>query len=263
MKKLEITFMGIAFMLLSITGVKAQSVTPSKNYITREVKNVSNFSSIKVLGSPDVEYRQSKGSQTTISIYGSDNLVDLLEVSTVNGVLQVNMKKNVNIQGGERRLKVIASSPSLTNVDIQGSGDVDLKGLIKGSNIKLNVMGSGDINAENLQYTNVSAVVKGSGDIALKNVQASGVLAEVHGSGDIDMKGAALQATLYVNGSGDISAGNLTATNVVAAVNGSGDIECHVSKQFDAKVNGSGDIEYGGNPSVVNKEGKKDQISKK
>ncbi|MDD3037692.1 head GIN domain-containing protein [Bacteroides sp.] len=263
MKKLKITFMWIAVMLLSVTGVKAQTVTPSKNYITREVKNVSNFNSIKVLGSPDVEYRQSIGSQTTVSIYGSDNLVDLLEVSTVDGVLQVNMKNNVNIQGGEWRLKVIASSPSLINVDIQGSGDVDLKGLIQGTDIKLNIVGSGDIDTENLKYANVSAVVKGSGDIVLNNLKVSNLNAEVFGSGDIEMKGMAQRAVLAVNGSGDIDAEKLVGVNVVATVSGSGDIVCNVSKQLDATVNGSGDIEYGGNPSVINKKGKRDQISKR
>ena len=65
-------------MFLFITGMQAQTVTPSKKYITKELNNVSNFSSIKVLGSTDVEYRQSSGSKTEISIYGSDNLVDLL-----------------------------------------------------------------------------------------------------------------------------------------------------------------------------------------
>lgn len=39
---------------------------PSKKYITKELNNVSNFSSIRVLGSPDVEYRQSNGSKTTV-----------------------------------------------------------------------------------------------------------------------------------------------------------------------------------------------------
>ena len=61
-------------MFLFITGMQAQTVTPSKKYITKELNNVSNFSSIKVLGSTDVEYRQSSGSKTEISIYGSDNL---------------------------------------------------------------------------------------------------------------------------------------------------------------------------------------------
>ena len=110
MRNSKVTSMLVVLMFLLVTGIQAQTVTPSKKYITKELNNVSNFSSISVLGSPDVEYRQSNGSKTTVSIYGSDNLVDLLEVSTVNGVLQVNIKKGVKILSGERRLKVIALS---------------------------------------------------------------------------------------------------------------------------------------------------------
>lgn len=244
MRNSKVTSMLVVLMFLLVTGIQAQTVTPSKKYITKELNNVSNFSSIRVLGSPDVEYRQSNGSKTTVSIYGSDNLVDLLEVSTVNGVLQVNIKKGVKILSGERRLKVIASSPSLNQVDIKGSADVYLKGAIKGNDLNLNIAGSGDIEAENLQYANIFALVKGSGDIDLKNVKATTVMSEV-------------------NGSGDISAEKLAATNVVATVAGSGDIVCYASRQLDARVSGSGDIEYKGSPSVVNKQGKKNSITGK
>lgn len=261
MKNLKVTSMLAALLFLFVAGMQAQTVTPSKKYITKEVKNVSNFSAIKVLGSPDVEYSQSKGSGTTVSIYGSDNLVDLLEVSTVNGVLQVNIKKGVKILSGERRLKVIASSPSLNQVEIKGSADVHLKGIVKGADLNLEITGSGDIEAENLQYTNLSAFVKGSGDIDLKNVKATTVRTIVSGSGDVNVKGTTQWATLTVNGSGDISADKLTAAEVVATVAGSGDISCHASKQLDAKVSGSGDIDYKGSPSIVNKQGRKSQIS--
>ena len=186
-----------------------------------------------------------------------------MEVSTVNGVLQVNIKKGVKILSGERRLKVIASSPSLNQVDIKGSANVYLKGTIKGNDLNLNIAGSGDIEAENLQYANIFALVKGSGDIDLKNVKATTVMSEVNGSGDINMKGSAQKATLIVNGSGDISAEKLAATNVVATVAGSGDIVCYASRQLDARVSGSGDIEYKGSPSVVNKQGKKNSITGK
>ena len=263
MKSLKVTSMLAVLTFLFVAGIQAQTVTPSKKYITKELNNVSNFSSIEVVGSTDVEYRQSNGSKTTISIYGSDNLVDLLEVSTANGVLQVNIKKGVKILSGERRLKVIASSPSLNEVDIKGSADVYLKGIIKGADLNLNITGSGDIEAENLQYTNLSAFVKGSGDIDVKNTKAVTVRTIVSGSGDVNIRGSAQSAMLTVNGSGDISADKLVATNVTATVSGSGDISCYASKQLDAKVSGSGDIEYKGSPSVVNKQGKKDSISGK
>lgn len=260
MKNLKFTSVLTMLAFLFATGLQAQTVTPSKKYITKELKNVSQFSSIMVTGSPDVEYRQSSG-KTKVSIYGSDNLVDLLEVSTDNGVLKVKIKDGVKIVGGERRLKVIATSSSLEQVSIKGSGDVYLKGAVKGTDLKLDIKGSGDIEAENLQYANVSGFVKGSGDIDLKNVKATVVNAEVGGSGDISIKGTAQQANLSVRGSGDISADKLIVPNVVATVAGSGDIVCYASKRLDAKVNGSGDIEYKGNPSVVNKQGKKNSIS--
>lgn len=263
MKNLKATSMLAALLFLFVAGIQAQTVTPSKKYITKEVKNVSNFSAIKVLGSPDVDYSQSKGSGTTVSIYGSDNLVDLLEVSTVNGVLQVNIKNGVKILSGERRLKVIASSPSLNEVEIKGSADVHLKGTVKGDDLNLEITGSGDIEAENLQYTNLSAYIKGSGDIDVKNVKGTTVKTIVSGSGDVNIKGTAKWAALTVNGSGDISADKLAATEVIATVSGSGDISCYASKQLDAKVSGSGDIEYKGNPTILNKQGRKDSISRK
>lgn len=63
MKNFNVTSMLVMLMFMCITSMQAQSITPSKKYITKELNNVSNFSSIRVLGSPDVEYRQSSDSK--------------------------------------------------------------------------------------------------------------------------------------------------------------------------------------------------------
>ena len=44
MKSLKVTSMLAVLMFLFITGMQAQTVTPSKKYITKELNNVSNFS---------------------------------------------------------------------------------------------------------------------------------------------------------------------------------------------------------------------------
>ena len=62
---------------------------------------------------------------------------------------------------------------------------------------------------------------------------------------------------------GCIDCNKLAATEVISTVSGSGDISCYASKQLDAKVSGSGDIEYKGSPSILNKQGRKDSISRK
>lgn len=108
MKNFNVTSMLVMLMFMCITSMQAQSITPSKKYITKELNNVSNFSSIRVLGSPDVEYRQSSDSKTTVSIYGSDNLVDLLEVSTVNGVLPT-PNGNIHVYMNSKTMKVKAT----------------------------------------------------------------------------------------------------------------------------------------------------------
>lgn len=251
MKKMKM-ITGMVLALLLVTGLQAQTVTPSKKYVTRELGEVKDFNSIMVVGSPDVEYRQGSG-KASVSIHGSDNLVGLVEVSSVNGVLRVNYKKGVKIMKGERRLKVVVTSSSLVAVDVEGSADIDLKGTVRGEGLKLSVIGSGDIIAEALEVKNIEAIVKGSGDIELKKVKADAVRARVDGMGDIDIRGVTRQATLLVNGSGDISAYELVAKQVESTVAGSGDIECHATERLDMHVSGSGDIEYKGKPTVVNK----------
>ena len=58
--------------------------------------------------------------------------------------------------------------------------------ILKGVDLTLNITGSGDIEAENLQYTNLSAYIKGSGDIDVKNVKGTTVKTIVSGSGDVN-----------------------------------------------------------------------------
>ena len=75
--------------------MQAQTVTPSKIYITKDVNNINNYSTKKALRYSDFLYRQNRLSKTELSIYGSEYLVYLLEIYTAKGVLQVYLKKGV------------------------------------------------------------------------------------------------------------------------------------------------------------------------
>ena len=69
---------------------------------------------------------------------------------------------------------------------VSGSGDVNIKGSAQSAMLTVN--GSGDISADKLVATNVTATVSGSGDISC---YASKQLdAKVSGSGDIEYKGS-------------------------------------------------------------------------
>lgn len=240
----------IIAMLIFSTNACSQStrVTGSKNYITKEVK-VDNFTEIKLTGSPDVIYTQSPG-KAKVEIYGSDNIVDLIETYVKDGALIVQFKSNTQINNSGK-LEVRVNSAQLNRVNITGSGDVTFANGIKGTdNLTLSIQGSGDIGGTNITCQNLSIAIQGSGDIQLNEIASSFTKVAISGSGDIELNGKSKKAEYSVSGSGDISAEGLMVEDLSARVSGSGDIKCYATTTLKAHVGGSGDIEYKGNPQV-------------
>lgn len=226
-----------------------ERVTGSKNYITKKVKP-DPFNAIKLMGSANVIYQQD--SRNHIEIYGSDNIVALLETEVDNGTLVIKFKKNVNTQNrGELEVRVF--SPELNKLSIHGSGDVKfVNGIQTQNNIELTINGSGDMEGSNFSCQKMAISINGSGDIDLQQIQSKQCSASISGSGDIKLNGKTIEAKYSIAGSGDISASELQATNAEASTAGSGAISCYASGKLTARVSGSGDISYKGNPQEIN-----------
>lgn len=248
-------------LLLASCSYAEKGVKASSNYILKEVTEVAPFTEILVFGSPDVEYTQSADGTTKVSVYGSDNLIDVLEATVQNGALHVKNKSNTTIIGNSR-LKVIASSPELHRAEVQGSGEVYMIGTVQGSDLQLKVKGSGDIEGDVVQYTSLNLAVQGSGDIDLKRAVCDRIAVNIDGSGDVSLKGQAREAEFLVFGSGDIAARRMVTEDLTARVRGSGDITCYATRRLKASVDGSGDIGYGGSPQEIFLEGKRSQVKK-
>ncbi len=241
----------ITMFLLTINMGCAQikRVKASGNYITKEIK-VANFDAIKLQGSEDILYSQSTNGKTSIKIYASDNVMDLLNIRVENGTLIVSYKNNINIFGDRSEVKVIVSSPTLNNINILGSGDIFLKTAVRSSKLNISIQGSGDIKGNGLSCKELSTFVQGSGDMELRSIKSEIVNATVQGSGDITLVGESQTISLKTQGSGDISASGLKGQNVTAVSQGSGDITCYATGSLNAQINGSGDISYKGKPSI-------------
>lgn len=248
--KMTITGLAVAMALLTFSSgnVVAKTVKASGKYVTKEIKAES-FSSIKLLGSEDILYSQSTNGKSSIKVYTSDNVVDLLDIRVESGTLIVSYKKNTTIWGNNP-VKVIVSSPSLNNVEVLGSGDVAFKTAIQSDDLSLRVQGSGDIDGSKVTCNQLSTNVQGSGNINIKNINSKMVLATLQGSGDIELGGNTESAKYDATGSGDISAGKLKSQNVNASLTGSGDITCYAVKTLKTRVIGSGDINYKGSPTI-------------
>ena len=178
-------------------------------------------------------YTQSADNKSTLEIYGSDNILNLVECTVSDGTLFVSFKKGTNIEfGKEGRLKIMASSPMLKDVLLQGSGDVVLNNKVKSDRLSLTLKGSGDINAGEIVCTNAfSATLQGSGDISVKSSI---------NAGNVD---------LNLSGSGDLDIYNLTAKSTTAILRGSGDLKVkgtNVAGDVTVNLSGSGDLDFVG-----------------
>lgn len=254
-------------LMLSAFDLSAGEVVASKKYVTTRV-DIKQFENITIQGSPDVIFTQKKG-KPSLEIYGSDNIVPLLETVVEGGTLYVRFKKNTSIRKtgtlevrvtGEdlKNVKIIGSGDFVfTNalktdefgVEIRGSGDVRGKGLAV-SKLSLSVQGSGDISFPDVHAGILDIKVNGSGDISLTGIQTDSASVLVNGSGDISLSGTGNTASYKVNGSGDIKAANFIVTDVKASIAGSGDISCHATGKLEGSVRGSGEVSYKGNPEV-------------
>ena len=247
--KHKLYFSGVLTLLLFLSScTQAQIIVGSGNIVTKGVE-VGLFNSLKLQGSPDVIYRQTVG-KPSVELYGSDNIVNLLEVRAENGVLLIKFKDNVNIRN-RGKLEVRVSGPSLEQLTVQGSGDVLLANGIKSNKgLTISIQGSGDIRGKGIKSPLLSLSVRGSGDIDLNDVNTRQTDVKIAGSGDITLSGKCQVVDLGISGSGDINAAGLLAQKVLVKVSGSGDVSCYATDYLAGSVSGSGDVGYKGNPKI-------------
>lgn len=199
--------------------------------ITIEMRDAEAFSLIDLSVAGDLEYTQSLNSKSGVTLIVSEDLADKVEATIHHGRLVVAYKRGTKHHfTTNSQLKVIAHSPALSAVSVNGSGDVMLRGPIRTESLTLHINGSGDVEAHDLTSQRVSV--------------------NINGSGDVQLAGKAREARYDINGSGDIDCDQLHCLHVNAAINGSGDIDCYASESINANINGSGDVDCIGQPKI-------------
>ena len=199
--------------------------------ITIEMRDAEAFSLIDLNVAGDLEYTQSSNNESGVTLIVSEDLADKVEATIHHGRLVVAYKRGTKHRfTSNSELKVIACSPALSVVSVNGSGDVMLRGPIRTESLTFHINGSGDIEAHDLISQRVSV--------------------SINGSGDVHLAGKTREASYDINGSGDIECNQLQCLHVNATVNGSGDIECHASESINANINGSGDVDCSGQPKT-------------
>ena len=186
--------------------------------IINEERNIMNFTTIKVIGSVDVNVNFSN--DYSCSIITDDNLIPYIKTEVIKNVLNISMDKNYSTRQG---LKVNLTVPNINKIFIKGSGDVNISD-INNETLLLNIDGSGDI-AGYGSSTHLIIKINGSGDVILKDLKSETTDITINGSGDAQIW-VSNTILAVINGSGDIDYFG-EPSNITSDINGSGEINPH------------------------------------
>lgn len=249
--------MAIGLALLASTPIVAKNVTEQttcaneakitnflakkhvrgcKDTCSKTYRNLDAFSRIYLeINSADVEYRQNPVGETIVKVEVSENLSDLVEVTSREGELVVRYKdKYEDVKVHNSHLKIVVCSPSLSSITIYGRANVTLRGVVCCDSLYFDIYGLVDVEAHSLVCEYVS-------------VNSSGI-------GDVELAGTAKHAHLSLEGCGEISTERLLCQYVNASINGVGNIDCYATDNLAVSVDGIGRVSYSGTPKVT-KEG--------
>lgn len=197
--------------------------------VITEERTHTDFDELSVNIAGKVIYRQ--GVDYRVLVRAQQNILDVIQTKVMAGQLIVKFKSGVQVRTNEE-IEVEITSPQLSWVSLEGSANLELATPVNMPYLELNISGSGNITAQELQIS----------DLLVSNIS---------GSGSVKVLAGASSSSRYkVSGSGNIHADALAAGAVQAEVTGSGNIRLQALQTLQAKVSGSGSIYYRGTPQI-------------
>lgn len=163
-----------------------------------ETRRVDGFRRLRIVGGVDVAAAVG-GAGWSAEVTADDNLLESITTEVRDDALVVSMESGRYAfdVGPEVRVTL----PELTGVEVVGPADVTLTGLDGGA-LSVVTQGSGDVEAEG-RVERLEARVLGSGELELEDLVARVAHVRVEGSGDVEVH-ATEALTVEVRGSGDV-----------------------------------------------------------
>lgn len=243
--------MALVSCTINIDGesLGGKTIKGDGNIVSRDY-DVSAFEDLSVALPATVNFTVGDDYSCTVRV--DENIMEYLDIEVDDNTLFLKRQKEhktVNLRATTFVIDVTA--PRLEDIDLAGSGTINVLSPLEGEEMDVNLAGSGDIVFnEMVTVQEIDLNVAGSGDLVCTQLVADKLDATVAGSGDLKVSaGAVRKADADVAGSGDIAL-LCDIEELDADVAGSGDIKARVSGRLKYSIFGSGDIGYYGNPVV-------------
>lgn len=219
----------ITAMIVAILFVSAQEITVI-NDKNAEPRKVSSFHGIKISNAFDVIIKQGNEEAVVVSA-SEEKFKERIKVNVVNGILQISYdnERVWKWNNESKKLRAYISVKNIDRLDISGACDVKVDGVLKGSNLKLELSGASSL--------------KGA-------VNYNSIVADHSGASNSKLSGTATNLDIEVSGASDFTGFDLVTESCKAYASGASDIKITVNKDLRVDASGASEVQYKGTASV-------------
>ncbi len=172
--------------------------TEGSGTIVTESREVSGFDAVRIFGSGDIAI-DITGTES-LSLTADDNLMEILTTEVSGNTLDLSVERGNSISPSQE-IEYDITAENLTALSIFGSADIKVTGADV-SEFEINISGSGDIELVGAAEL-LSIVISGSGDIDASALVTKAGSVRISGSGDIVVN-ATDELDVTISGSGNV-----------------------------------------------------------
>lgn len=205
--------------------------TSGNGEIKTETRSLNEFT--RVITEIPMDIYLSNGDHSEVRIEASSNLIHLIKTRTSGSTLTIDTDDNQCIRNNHP-IRVYVTSPTITSLDIRGSGDAYDQGTLVANRFEATIQGSGSIELNELDVQDFDVHISGSGDIILSGSTCN-------------------NGSIQIDGSGNVNTYGMVTDNVDVDISGSGDAFVHAMDFLNVEISGSGNVYYRGTPSIRSK----------
>lgn len=216
MKKIVALFLSV----LIGAGVFAQQVS-DPHVQEREAKN---FHGISVSHAFDVWLTQGNEEKVAVSA-SEEKYLASIKVEVKDGILYIGWDHKSKWTKGNKKLKAYISFKNIDILKASGACDVDIVGVLKSDDLKMNFSGASDL----------------EGEVDIKKL-----VFDLNGASDAKLKGTVVELRLDASGASKFRGFDLSVDHCNANASGASDIKIKINKELNADASGASHINYKG-----------------
>lgn len=220
--------------------------------VVTETKDITDFTSVSVENTFEVEITQSDSFSITTSV--DESLLDYIAVAKEGETLRIYLNPRhpfTDFTLRDKTLKATITMPTLSGLYLSGAVKGTISGFKSSADFRLVVSGASSLKIDGIEVGNTNFEVSGASKVS-GSINATDVKLEVSGASNIELEGAANNITLSASGTSKLNLANLPLNYANINLSGASEATIYAREKLDTVLSGASTLYFLANPAIGN-----------